>query len=138
MFKSMKAIFRHFILQNCLGLLVLPFAGFSSIKMASNLFSDETYEEKMEREEENEKQIIILTQLPEEIIEKILTSLSYNDLAEIRGVSLHINFLLVIDILPTADQHIVNLMSLYDRLIVCVYSLIKLTEIYLRKFFVVD
>lgn len=138
MFKSMKAIFRHFILQNCLGLLLLPFAGFSSIKMASNLFSDETYEEKMEREEENEKQIIILTQLPEEIIEKILTSLSYNDLAEIRGVSLHINFLLVIDILPTADQHIVNLMSLYDRLIVCVYSLIKLTEIYLRKFFVVD
>lgn len=138
MFKSMKAIFRHFILQNCLGLLVLPFAGFSSIKMASNLFSDETYEEKMEREEENEKQIIILTQLPEEIIEKILTSLSYNDLAEIRGVSLHINFLLVIDILPTADQHIVNLMSLYDRLIVCVYSLIKLTEIYLRKFVVVD
>lgn len=138
MFKSMKAIFRHFILQNCLGLLVLPFAGFSSIKMASNLFSDETYEEKMEREEENEKQIIILTQLPEEIIEKILTSLSYNDLAEIRGVSLHINFLLVIDILPTADQHIANLMSLYDRLIVCVYSLIKLTEIYLRKFFVVD
>lgn len=130
MFKSMKAIFRHFILQNCLGLLVLPFAGFSSIKMASNLFSDETYEEKMEREEENEKQIIILTQLPEEIIEKILTSLSYNDLAEIRGVSLHINFLLVIDILPTADQHIVNLMSLYDRLIVCVYSLIKLTEIF--------
>lgn len=138
MFKSMKAIFRHFILQNCLGLLVLPFAGFSSIKMASNLFSDETYEEKMEREEENEKQIIILTQLPEEIIEKILTSLSYNDLAEIRGVSLHINFLLVIDILPTADQHIVNLMSLYDRLIVCVYSLIKLTEIYLRKYFFVD
>lgn len=138
MFKSMKAIFRHFILQNCLGLLVLPFAGFSSIKMASNLFSDETYEEKMEREEENEKQIIILTQLPEEIIEKILTSLSYNDLAEIRGVSLHINFLLVIDILPTADQHIVNLMSLYDRLIVCVYSLIKLTEIYLRKSFFVD
>lgn len=138
MFKSMKAIFRHFILQNCLGLLVLPFAGFSSIKMASNLFSDETYEEKMEREEENEKQIIILTQLPEEIIEKILTSLSYNDLAEIRGVSLLINFLLVIDILPTADQHIVNLMSLYDRLIVCVYSLIKLTEIYLRKFLVVD
>lgn len=130
MFKSMKAIFRHFILQNCLGLLVLPFAGFSSIKMASNLFSDETYEEKMEREEENEKQIIILTQLPEEIIEKILTSLSYNDLAEIRGVSLHINFLLVIDILPTADQHIANLMSLYDRLIVCVYSLIKLTEIF--------
>lgn len=138
MFKSMKAIFRHFILQNCLGLLVLPFAGFSSIKMASNLFSDETYEEKMERKEENEKQIIILTQLPEEIIEKILTSLSYNDLAEIRGVSLHINFLLVIDILPTADQHIVNLMSLYDRLIVCVYSLIKLTEIYLRKSFFVD
>lgn len=138
MFKSMKAIFRHFILQNCLGLLLLPFAGFSSIKMASNLFSDETYEEKMEREEENEKQIIILTQLPEEIIEKILTSLSYNDLAEIRGVSLHINFLLVIDILPTADQHIVNLMSLYDRLIVCVYSLIKLTEIYLRKSFFVD
>lgn len=92
----------------------------------------------MEREEENEKQIIILTQLPEEIIEKILTSLSYNDLAEIRGVSLHINFLLVIDILPTADQHIVNLMSLYDRLIVCVYSLIKLTEIYLRKSFFVD
>lgn len=135
MFKSMKAIFRHFIFQNCLGLLVLPFAGFSSIKMASNLFSDETYEEKMEREEENEKQIIILTQLPEEIIEKILTSLSYNDLAEIRGVSLLINFLLVIDILPTADQHIVNLMSLYDRLIVCVYSLIKLTEIYLRKSF---
>lgn len=130
MFKSMKAIFRHFILQNCLGLLVLPFAGFSSIKMASNLFSDETYEEKMEREEENEKQIIILTQLPEEIIEKILTSLSYNDLAEIRGVSLHINFLLVIDILPTADQHIANLISLYDRLIVCVYSLIKLTEIF--------
>lgn len=138
MFKSMKAIFRHFILQNCLGLLLLPFAGFSSIKMASNLFSDETYEEKMEREEENEKQIIILTQLPEEIIEKILTSLSYNDLAEIRGVSLHINFLLVIDILPTADQHIANLMSLYDRLIVCVYSLIKLTEIYLRKSFFVD
>lgn len=138
MFKSMKAIFRHFILQNCLGLLVLPFAGFSFIKMASNLFSDETYEEKMERKEENEKQIIILTQLPEEIIEKILTSLSYNDLAEIRGVSLHINFLLVIDILPTADQHIVNLMSLYDRLIVCVYSLIKLTEIYLRKSFFVD
>lgn len=130
MFKSMKAIFRHFILQNCQGLLVLPFAGFSSIKMASNLFSDETYEEKMEREEENEKQIIILTQLPEEIIEKILTSLSYNDLAEIRGVSLLINFLLVIDILPTADQHIANLMSLYDRLIVCVYSLIKLTEIF--------
>lgn len=126
MIKSMKAIFRHFILQNCLGLLVLPFAGFSSIKMASNLFSDETYEEKMEREEENEKQIIILTQLPEEIIEKILTSLSYNDLAEIRGVSLLINFLL----LPTADQHIANLMSLYDRLIVCVYSLIKLTEIF--------
>lgn len=92
----------------------------------------------MEREEENEKQIIILTQLPEEIIEKILTSLSYNDLAEIRGVSLHINFLLVIDILPTADQHIVNLMSLYDRLIVCVYSLIKLTEIFLRKSFFVD
>lgn len=84
----------------------------------------------MEREEENEKQIIILTQLPEEIIEKILTSLSYNDLAEIRGVSLHINFLLVIDILPTADQHIANLISLYDRLIVCVYSLIKLTEIF--------
>lgn len=84
----------------------------------------------MEREEENEKQIIILTQLPEEIIEKILTSLSYNDLAEIRGVSLLINFLLVIDILPTADQHIANLMSLYDRLIVCVYSLIKLTEIF--------
>lgn len=84
----------------------------------------------MEREEENEKQIIILTQLPEEIIEKILTSLSYNDLAEIRGVSLLIHFLLVIDILPTADQHIVNLMSLYDRLIVCVYSLIKLTEIF--------
>lgn len=126
----MKAIFRHFILQNCPGLLVLPFAGFSSIKMASNLFSDETYEEKMEREEENEKQIIILTQLPEEIIEKILTSLSYNDLAEIRGVSLLIHFLLVIDILPTADQHIANLMSLYDRLIVCVYSLIKLTEIF--------
>lgn len=138
MFKSMKAIFRHFILQNCLGLLVLPFAGFSSIKMASNLFSDETYEEKMEREEENEKQIIILTQLPEEIIEKILTSLSYNDLAEIRGVSLLINFLLVIDILPTADQHIANLMSLYDRLIVCVYSLIKLTEFFLRKSFFVD
>lgn len=89
----------------------------------------------MEREEENEKQIIILTQLPEEIIEKILTSLSYNDLAEIRGVSLLINFLLVIDILPTADQHIANLMSLYDRLIVCVYSLIKLTEIYLRNSF---
>lgn len=84
----------------------------------------------MEREEENEKQIIILTQLPEEIIEKILTSLSYNDLAEIRGVSLLINFLLVIDILPTADQHIANLISLYDRLIVCVYSLIKLTEIF--------
>lgn len=84
----------------------------------------------MEREEENEKQIIILTQLPEEIIEKILTSLSYNDLAEIRGVSLLVNFLLVIDILPTADQHIANLMSLYDRLIVCVYSLIKLTEIF--------
>lgn len=84
----------------------------------------------MEREEENEIQIIILTQLPEEIIEKILTSLSYNDLAEIRGVSLLINFLLVIDILPTADQHIANLMSLYDRLIVCVYSLIKLTEIF--------
>lgn len=92
----------------------------------------------MEREEENEKQIIILTQLPEEIIEKILTSLSYNDLAEIRGVSLLINFLLVIDILPTADQHIANLMSLYDRLIVCVYSLIKLTEIFLRKSFFVD
>lgn len=92
----------------------------------------------MEREEENEKQIIILTQLPEEIIEKILTSLSYNDLAEIRGVSLLINFLLVIDILPTADQHIANLMSLYDRLIVCVYSLIKLTEIFLRKSFFAD
>lgn len=92
----------------------------------------------MEREEENEKQIIILTQLPEEIIEKILTSLSYNDLAEIRGVSLLIHFLLVIDILPTADQHIANLISLYDRLIVCVYSLIKLTEIFLRKSFFVD
>lgn len=103
MFKSIKAICLHFILQNCL--LLIPFAGFSCVKMASNLFSDETYEEKMERVEENEKQVIILTQLPEEIIEKILTSLSYNDLAEIRGVSLHINFL-VIDILPTADQHI--------------------------------
>lgn len=73
----------------------------------------------MERVEENEKQVIILTQLPEEIIEKILTSLSYNDLAEIRGVSLHINFL-VIDILPTADQHDIslNLMSLlYDFIV---------------------
>lgn len=103
--------------------------------MASNLFSDETYEEKMERVEENEKQVIILTQLPEEIIEKILTSLSYNDLAEIRGVSLHINFL-VIDILPTADQHIAKsnvtfiwLYSLWqeERLW---YSLIKLTQIH--------
>lgn len=133
MFKSMKAIFRHFILQNCL--LLIPFAGFSSVKMASNLFSDETYEEKMERVEENEKQVIILTQLPEEIIEKILTSLSYNDLAEIRGVSLHINFL-VIDILPTADQHIAKsnvtfiwLYSLWqeERLW---YSLIKVTQIH--------
>lgn len=115
MFKSMKAIFLHFILQNCL--LLIPFAGFSSVKMASNLFSDETYEEKMERVEENEKQVIILTQLPEEIIEKILTSLSYNDLAEIRGVSLHINFL-VIDICQQLINISLNLMSLlYDFIV---------------------
>ena len=41
----------------------------------------------MDIDEENDKGVLILTQLPEELIEKILSLLSYNDLAEIRGVS---------------------------------------------------
>nr|XP_022330460.1 F-box only protein 28-like [Crassostrea virginica] len=54
--------------------------------MASNYISTESEEKKMDIEEENDKGVLILTQLPEELIEKILSLLSFNDLAEIRGV----------------------------------------------------
>jgi hypothetical protein len=62
----------------------------SATNMASNYFSQETFEEKMASEEkDNENQPLILTQMPEEIIEKILALLTYNDLAEARGVSVN-------------------------------------------------
>ena len=62
-------------------------ADFSVTNMASNYISTESEEKKMDIEEENDKGVLILTQLPEELIEKILSLLSFNDLAEIRGVS---------------------------------------------------
>ncbi|XP_062584313.1 F-box only protein 28-like [Saccostrea cucullata] len=54
--------------------------------MAFTCFIGKSYDKKMETEKDTtEKQVLLLTQLPEEIVEKILSLLTYNELAEIRG-----------------------------------------------------